>query len=162
MTTVEELFNIEISKSERLRALILIGLLGLEAILLLTIYFFYSDEYLLLFKTRISIYSILIFTVIMIVYESLVLYLLGKNGKFLTTYPRFFSYFNSFSEVSLLSLLLILIVEFSNQTFILQSPATLTYFIFIILSTFRLNLKLSIFTGTLAAFEFILISIYFK
>lgn len=162
MTTIEELFNFEIFKSERLRALILIGLLGLEAILLLTIYFFYSDEYLLVFKTRISIYSILIFTAIMIAYELLVHYLLRKKSKFLTAYPRFFSYFNSFSEVSLLSLLLIFIVEYSNQTFILQSPATLTYFIFIILSTFRLNLKLSIFTGTLAAFEFILISIYYS
>ena len=74
-TSVEELFNIEISKSERIRALILIGLLGLEAIFLLIIYFFYSDEYLQVFKTRISIYSILIFTAIMIVYELLVHYL---------------------------------------------------------------------------------------
>ena len=161
-TSVEELFNIEISKSERLRALILIGLLGLEAISLLVIYFFYSEEYLQVFKTRISIYSILIFTAIMIVYESLVHYLLGRKSKFLSVNPRFFSYFNSFSEVTLLSILLIFIVEYSHQTFILQSPATLTYFIFIILSTFRLNLKLSIFAGTLAAFEFILISVYYS
>jgi adenylate cyclase len=161
-TSVEELFNIEISKSERLRALNLIGLLGLEAIFLLVIYFFYSEEYLQVFKTRISIYAILIFTAIMIVYESLVHYLLGRRGKFLSTNPRFFSYLNSFSEVSLLSILLIFIVEYSSQTFILQSPATLTYFIFIILSTFRLNIKLSIFTGSLAAVEFMLISIYYS
>jgi len=161
-TSVEELFNIEISKSERYRALILIGLLGLEAIFLLIIYFFYSDEYFQVFKTRISIYSILIFTAIMIVYESLVHYLLGKRSNFLTEHPRLFSYINSFSEVGLLSILLIVIVEYSQQTFILQSPATLTYFIFIILSTFRLNIKLSIFTGTLAAFEFIIISIYYS
>lgn len=161
-SSVEALFNVEISKSERLRALILIGLLGLEAISLLIIYFFYSAAYLEVFKTRISIYSILIFTVIMIVYESVVHYLLGRRSKFLTTNPKFFSYFNSFSEVSLLSILLIIIVEYSNQTFILQSPVTLTYFLFIILSTFRLNIKLSIFAGTLAAFEFILISIYYS
>ena len=161
-TSVEELFNIEISKSERLRALNLIGLLGLEAIFLLVIYFFYSEEYLQVFKTRISIYAILIFTAIMIVYESLVHYLLGRRGKFLSTNPRFFSYLNSFSEVSLLSILLIFIVEYSSQTFILQAPATLTYFIFIILSTFRLNIKLSIFTGSLAAVEFMLISIYYS
>ncbi len=162
VNSVEELFNIEISKSERLRALILIGLLGLEAISLLIIYFFYSAEYLQVFNTRISIYSILIFTAIMIVYESVVHYLLGRRSKFLTTNPKFFSYFNSFSEVSLLSILLIIIVEYSNQTFILQSPVTLTYFIFIILSTFRFNIKLSIFAGTLAAFQFILISIYYS
>jgi len=160
--SVEELFTIEISKSERYRALILIGLLGLEAIFLLIIYFFYNEEYFQVFKTRISIYSILIFTAIMIVYESLVHFLLGKRSNFLIAHPRLFSYINSFSEVSLLSILLIVIVEYSQQTFILQSPATLTYFIFIILSTFRLNMKLSIFTGTLAAFEFIIVSIYYS
>lgn len=162
VTSVEELFNIEISKSERLRALILIGLLGLEALFLLIIYFCYSEEYLQVFNTRISIYAILIFTVIMIVYESLIHNLLGKRSKFQSVNPRLFSYFNSFSEITLLSILLIFIVEYSNQTFILQSPVTLTYFIFIILSTFRLNIRLSIFAGTLAAVEFILISIYYS
>ena len=78
MTSVEELYNIEINKSERLRALILIGLLGLEAMFLLVIYFFYSEEYLQMFKTHIAIYAILIFTAIIIVYEFLVHYLIGK------------------------------------------------------------------------------------
>jgi len=160
--SVEELFNSEISKSERLRALILIGLLGLEAISLLVIYFFYSEEYLYMFKTHIAIYAILIFTAIIIVYEFFVLYLFGKRNKFQFRNTQLFGYFNSFSEVSLLSILLIFIVEYSNQAIILQAPATLTYFIFIVLSTFRLNFKLSIFTGTLAAFEFILISIYYS
>ncbi len=161
-TSFEALFNIEISKSERLRALILIGLLGLEAIFLLVIYFIYSEEYLHMFKTHIAIYAILIFTAIIIVYELLVHYFIGKRGKYLILNSRFFGYFNSFSEVSLLSFLLIFIVEYSNQTIILQAPATLTYFIFIVLSTFRLNFKLSIFTGALSAFEFILISILYS
>ncbi len=162
MMSIEELYNIEISKSERLRAIILIGLLGLEALFLFVIYLFYSEEYLSLFKTHISIYAILIFTGIIIVYESLVHYLLGHRGRFYFLNPRLFRYFNSFSEISLLSILLIFIVEYSNQTIILQAPATLTYFIFIVLSTFRLNFKLSIFTGTLAAFEFIIISMYYS
>lgn len=162
MISVEQLFNTEISKSERLRALILIGLLGLEAILLLVIYFFYSEEYLQMFKTHIAIYAILIFTAIIIVYEFFVHYLIGKRSSSFLLNPRFFSYFNSFSEVTLLSLLLVFIVKYSEQTIILQSPATLTYFIFIVLSTFRLDFRLSIFTGTLAAVEFIAISIYFS
>lgn len=162
MILVEQLFNTEISKSERLRALILIGLLGLEALFLLVIYFFYSEEYLLMFKTHIAIYAILIFTAIIIVYEFFVHYLIGKGSNSFFLNPRLFSYFNSFSEVTLLSLLLMFIVEYSKQATILQSPATLTYFIFIVLSTFRLDFKLSVFTGTLAAFEFISISIYFS
>lgn len=162
MISVEQLFDSEISKSERLRALILIGLLGIEAVFLMVIYFFYSEEYLQMFKTHIAIYAILIFTTIIIVYEVIIHYLIGKRSKSFLSNPRLFSYFNSFSEITLLSLLLIFIVEYSGQTIILQSPATLTYFIFIVLSTFRLNFKLSIFTGVLAAFEFVAISIYFS
>jgi adenylate cyclase len=162
MPSVEDSFNIEIAKSERSRALILIGLLGLEALVLLIIYLFYSEEYLTVFKTHIAIYAILIFTFIIIGYELLVHYLIANRSKFYFQNPLFFGYFNSFSEVSLLSIILIFIVEYSNQTIILQAPATLTYFIFIVLSTFRLNFKLSVFTGTLAAFEFILISIYYS
>ena len=162
MISVEEHYNKEISKSERLQSVILIGLLAMEAIFLIVIYLFYSEQYLKMFKTHISIYAILIFTVVIIIYEFLTHYLMGKKCKFIFVNPRFFRYLNSFFEVSLLSILLIFIVEYSQNIVILQSPATLTYFIFIILSTLRLNFKLSLFTGTLAAFEFIFISVYYS
>jgi len=159
---IEKLYNIEISKSERFQSLILIGLLGFEAVILLVIYLFCSKEYLDMFKTHISIFAILIFTVVIIIYEYLVRYLMGKEKCFFHKSPSFFRYFNSFSEVSLLSALLIFIVEYSGNLIILQSPATLTYFIFIILSTFRLNFKLSLFTGGLAAVQYVVISIYYS
>lgn len=162
MKQVEQIFDIEIVKSERLRSLILIGLLGLEAIFLLAIYFSFKEEYLQIFNTHISIYAILIFTAVIIIYEVLIHYLIGNRGRIFFLNHKFLSYFNSFSEISLLSILLIFIVEYSNQTIILQAPATLTYFIFIVLSTFKLNFKLSIFTGSLAAIEYILISIYYS
>ena len=94
--SVEQLFDTEISKSERLRALILIGLLGLEAVFLIVIYFFYSEEYLQMFKTHIAIYAILIFTAVIIIYEVFVHYLIGKRSKSFLINPRLFSYFNSF------------------------------------------------------------------
>lgn len=159
---LEEQFNLEMFKSERLRSLILIGLLGLEAIALIVIYSFYKAEYLRLFESYIAIYAILIFTVVLIGYEVLIHFLLGNKSRLLILNPRFFGFFNAFSEITLLSFLLIFIVEYSNQTVILQTPATLTYFIFIVLSTLRLSFKLSVFTGTLAAVEFIAISIYYS
>jgi adenylate cyclase len=158
---IEEMFNKEIFISEKLRASILIGLLGLEAVFLLIIYFVFSEEYIDLFKTHIAIYAILIFTTIIIIYEFFVHYFLVKKVKLARANPRFFGYFNSFWEVTLLSALLVYIVEYSGQTFILLSPATLTYFIFIVLSTFRLDFKLSVFTGVLAAVEFVFISKYY-
>ncbi len=160
--SIEELFNTEIFKSERRRAIILIWLLGLEAFFLLVLHFFYNEEYISLFKTHTAIYAILIFATVLIIYEALVHYLLGKGIKYSLLDPKIFGYFNSFSEVTLLSLLLVFIIEYSGQTIILQAPATLTYFIFIVLSTFRLNFRLSVFTGSLAALEYILMSLYYS
>jgi hypothetical protein len=162
LLSVEDAFNIEITKSERFRAIILIGLLGLEAVFLLVIYFFYSEEYLQMFESNIAIYAILIFTFIVIVYEFLIHYMVGKRSESFLQNSRFFSFINGFAEVTLLSLLLIFIVEYSDQTTILQSPATLTYFIFIALSTFRLDFRLSVFSGVLSAVEYVGISIYYS
>ena len=48
----EQQFYIEIEKSKRIRAAILIGLLGFEGISLLLIYLSFSDQYRSLFQTR--------------------------------------------------------------------------------------------------------------
>lgn len=160
--SIENLFDIEIARSERFRTLILIGLLGLEAAILMVIYFFYRDQYLLVFTTHIAIYAILIFTVLIIVYESIVHYFIGKKMSVFFNNRVAFSYFNAFSEISLLTLLFIFIVEYSGQTVILQAPATLTYFLFIALSTLRLNFRLSVFTGALAAIQYVAVSVYYS
>lgn len=158
----ESLFDIEIAQSERFRALILIGMLGFEAILLMVIYFFYRDQYLSLFTTNITIYAILIFTLLIIVYEAFVHYFIGKKMRMFFHHRSIFGYVNSFFEITLLTVLFLFIVEYSRQTVILQAPATLTYFLFIILSTLRLNFWLSVFSGALAAAQFVAISVYYS
>jgi adenylate cyclase len=158
----KELYNAEIAGSERLRALILIGMLGLEAVLLMVIYFFYRNQYLSLFNNHIAFYAILIFTLVIIVYEAFVHYFTGKKMKVFFHHRSVFGYLNAFSEITLLTLLFIFIVEYSGQTVILMAPATLTYFLFIVLSTLRLNFRLSVFTGALAAFEFVAVSVYYS
>jgi len=158
----KELYNAEFAGSERLRALILIGMLGLEAILLMVIYFFYRQQYLSLFNTHIAIYAILIFTLVIIVYEAFIHFFIGKKMKMFFHHRSIFGYVNSFSEISLLTLLFIFIVEYSGQTVILQAPATLTYFLFIVLSTLRLNFKLSVFSGGLAAIQYVAVSVYYS
>ncbi len=157
-----ELYNAEIAGSERLRALILIGMLGLEAIFLMIIYFFYRKEYLSVFNNHIAIYAIFIFTAVIILYESIVHHFIGKKRRVFFDRWSLFGYINAFSEITLLTLLFIFIIEYSDQPVILQAPATLTYFLFIVLSTLRLNPGLSVFTGGLAAVEFIGISIYYS
>ena len=124
-----ELYSAEIAGSERLRALVLIGMLGLEAILLMVIYFFYRTQYLLVFSSHIAIYAILIFTVLIILYESIVHHFIGKKMRVYFAHWKIFGYLNAFSEITLLTLLFIFIIEYSGQAVILLAPATLTYFL---------------------------------
>lgn len=152
----------EIINSERLRAYILTGLLGLEAFALLIIYQFYREEYIMIFNTNMAIYAIFIFTALIILYEFLFHFFIQKHNRIFLLSPKFYGYLNSFAEISLLTALFIFIVEYSGQTVILQAPATLTYFLFIVLSTLRLDLKLSIFTGFIAAIQFIAVSVYYS
>ena len=156
---MQEEYNQEIFKSEKHRATLLIGLLLFEALLLIIIYYFNKEEYYKVFKTPLSIFAILLFTGLLILYEILVHYILFNFSKLSPVkQPKIFGYFNSFSEISLLTLLLIIIIEKTHSPVILQTPAALTYFIFIVLSVFRLDFKLSVFTGFIAAIEFLIIS----
>lgn len=157
----DEIFHQEVETSERLRTGILIGLLGLEGVFLLILYLFYNNEYLRLFTTHIAIYAVLIFMAIIIIYELILHYYRSHCRKLIHYTSAFSGYLNVFFEVSLLSLLLIFIIKYSGQVIILHTPAALTYFIFIILSTLRLDFKLAMFTGLLSALEYILISIFF-
>lgn len=158
----DALFYQEIDTSERLRTGLLIGLLGLEGIMLLVIYLFYQDEYFRLFSTHIALYAVLIFMAIIVIYELIVYYYRHHLRRKSDISYTFNSYINAFFEVSLLSLLLMFIIKHSEQVIILHTPAALTYFIFIILSTLRLDFKLSLFTGFLAAVEYIVISLAFS
>ena len=158
----EQQFYIEIEKSKRIRAAILIGLLAFEGISLLLIYLSFSDQYRSLFQTNLSIFAILIFVVIIIAHETITHFLIRKHTKYPEPLMKISAYVKVFSEVTLLSLLLVFIIISSKQTIILHSPAVLTYFIFIILSTLRIDYRLPIFTGVVAATEYLLISILFS
>ena len=75
------------------------------------------------------------------------------------TIPHVARYINSFIEIlSPGVIILILSKQFSSPLAILHAPVVYLYFIFIILSTLRLDFKLPFFTGLLAAVSFFLIS----
>lgn len=162
MEPFDKIYDKEILKSERKRSIILIALLLIEVVSLFVIYSLYKEEYLQVFKTNISIFAIIFFTTIIIAYDILINYIIGLKSNFIIAKPEVFGFINSFFEISLLTVLLVVIIEKTGNIFILNSPATLTYFIFIILSTFRLNFKLSVFSGLLAAIEFVSVAIFYS
>lgn len=71
------------------------------------------------------------------------------------------SYIHSFLEISSPTFLILLLSgKFSTPSTALELPIVFAYFLFIILSTLKLNYKLVLFTGFLAAGEFLLISLF--
>lgn len=158
----EELFDHEVEKSARLRAIILVGLLSFTGLSLLLVYLTFGQEYIALFKSNIAIYALLIFALAIIAYELAVHYLVFRRGNLFNLRSKFSVYFTTFSEIGLFSILLMVVVERSESIVILSSPAVLIYFILIILSTLHLDLKLSAFSGFLAAVSYVAISIYYS
>ncbi len=161
-TLLEELFQQEMGKSARLRAIILIGLLSFIGISLLLVYLFFGEQYIDIFDSNIAIYALLIYALIIIAYELVVHYLVNNKNELFNLKSKFSSYLTTFSEIGLLSVLLIVVIERSGSTAILSSPAVLTYFILIVLSTLYLDFKLSVFAGLLAATTYVGISINYS
>jgi adenylate cyclase len=68
-------------------------------------------------------------------------------------------YWGAFVETSMPSLLLMVAARELDPSLVLQGPGVLLYGVFIVLSTLRLDARLSLFTGLVAAAEFAAISL---
>jgi adenylate cyclase len=74
-----------------------------------------------------------------------------KTGKQISAFLR---YFNVFEETSLPTVAIFLLAQVIDPILALVSPSSFIYFIFIILAALRLDFKLCLFTGTVAAVEY--------
>jgi len=75
--------------------------------------------------------------------------------------PEIIRYLNAFIETTIPTLGMILLGIFQSPTDAILSPITLVYFFFIMLSTLRLNFKLSMFTSFIAAIEYLTLALYY-
>lgn len=157
----ENEFIIAIVNNERLRTAMLAVVLGFVFVTIIILFIFFRVDYDTLFQDQLGIIVLLLSISILAIYEWSVHYLLGKQKIHTRLHTQFLSYINSFIEISLPSFLLILLTSVSHSRITMISPVVVTYFLIIILSTLRLDLKLSIFTGILAAIEYILIYTHF-
>jgi adenylate cyclase len=73
----------------------------------------------------------------------------------------FFLYVNTFFETSIPSVVIIIFASSFNPATALISPIVFFYFLFIILSIFDLEFKLSIFAGCIASAEYLLLSLFY-
>ena len=160
--TPEDL-QFEILRSEHLRARALMSLLGglfVMALLLLA----WPREQNPLFRLLGDSFparSIALFYGIGALYELFVSRLIGRAIEKRQYPAEAVRYLNAFVETSFPTILLILVCDATGPAIALNSPSPMLYFLFISLSTLRLGAALPIFTGCVAAAQFLAVALYY-
>ena len=96
-----------------------------------------------------------------VVYEVAVLYVLRRRAAQDRDFPRFARFANAFIETSLPSVVIFALAHYMDPTAIFGFWPPMLYFLFILLSTLRLDFALSLWTGAVAAVEQILLAAWF-
>ncbi|HEX7902777.1 MAG TPA: adenylate/guanylate cyclase domain-containing protein [Chitinophagaceae bacterium] len=152
-------FEHELLISERRRIIILIIIfVAAIALRLINRLLFQADEDIVRIE---SFSTVWLFPLTILVFESLSLFYI--NGRIKTKrnkHPLPLQFINAGFEICLPSLIIFYVAKEYPFYNVLQSPAVFVYFIFIILSTLRLNFSLSVFCGALASLSYAVFSIF--
>jgi adenylate cyclase len=148
----------EIIHSERTRMAILAGLSGVLIVFYGLGYALFRNHYLFRFLTPATFFYIIAVTALLLCYELAIHYLLGRWLRRGRGVPGALRYLNAFVETSVPSILMLLVSREIDPVYVLQSPLGLLYAVFIVLATLRLDFELCVFTGFVAAAEYVALS----
>jgi adenylate cyclase len=148
----------EIIHSERMRMAILAGLLGALVAIFGLLSVVFHDIYRERFSTPAAFIRMFAVISLLIGYELAVRHRIGRWLEQGRGIPGALRYVNAFVETSVPSLLIYLVSREINPVHVLQSAAGFLYAVFIVLSTLRLDFRLSVFTGLVAAVEYVALS----
>ena len=160
---LEDRLTREILQSERTRMLILAGLSGALVVIfpvLVLVVRVFRPSYAGIWGTAWAVQVLVVF-VLLAAYELAIRQVVGRRletGKFL---PRRLRFWNAFVETSVPSILIVIASRQLDPVYPLQSAAAFLYPVFIVLSTLRLDFRLSVFTGCVAAAEYVALSAVF-
>ena len=145
----------EIIRSERTRMALLAWLLGAVAVIFPIFAFSYREYYLHTFRTPRAAVVIVTVCVLLVAYELFVRWLIGRRLESARPLPSALRYWNALVETSMPTMLIVLVSRHVDPVYALQGPGAFFYAVFIVLSTLRLDFRLSVFTGFVAAAEYI-------
>lgn len=164
---LEQDLHFEILKSERYRSLLLIGVFLLAIAMFITATLIWNvalpKEGAAARETvpleRVAVGAVTT-SLGVIAYECFVFFFLNRRLQSRRRMPGLFQYGNTFVEISIPSLIVYYFSESIDPVIAFNSPAVWIYFFFIILSVLRLSLSVSLFTGAVAACEYLALSIW--
>jgi len=156
----EREFALEILKSDRLRITMLMCVLAVAALVIPVLSVFSFENFQSSFKGKFSSFVftfIVIFTVTLscLALERLAITRLINQQK---RARPFLQYVSAFIETSIPSIALMATAQFLGPVYSLFTPAPFVYALLIVLSTLRLDFRLCVFTGAVAAIEYWLLS----
>jgi adenylate cyclase len=159
----EERLTREILQSERTRMLILAGLSGALATTFPVFALVSRQDYARIFGTAWTAWAAQFAAcfVLLAIYELVIRQVVGRRLEKGKTLPRPLRFLNAFVETSVPSILIVIASRQVDPVYPLQSAAAYLYPVFIVLSTLRLDFKLSVFTGFVAAVEYVILSAVF-
>jgi len=156
--TFEDHLAREIIHSERVRMAILAGLLGVLIVFFGLLFALFRDDYQQIFSRPKAFNLAGAMVALLLCYELGIRHLIGRWLRQGRAVPSVLRYLNAFVETSVPSILILLVAREVNPVYVLQSPASVLYAVFIVLSTLRLDFRLSVFTGVVAAVEYVALS----
>ena len=162
----EEHLAREIGASERLRAAVLVWILGaMIAFFALGYALFreqYREQYRVFFATPAAGIYLLAILALLLCHEVAILRVLGRRPASDAGVPAMLRYLNAFIEASVPSVIILAAASEVSPVFVLQSGAILLYAVFIVLSTLLLDYRLSVFTGLVASAEYVGLCVAFS
>ena len=160
--TFKQLFEEQLLKSERFRALLLTIILGILVAFGIFNYFFLNEFFNKVF-TDVKAFLWGMFVGLFLVLRSAGLYFFCdyriKNDKGLFK-PLHYS--NSFFESTIPTIVLIIFAEGVDSRMAFITPAVFLYFIFVFMSVLELNPKISIYTGVFAGLQYVGITLFYQ
>jgi adenylate cyclase len=154
----------ETLKSERMRNRILIGIFGLlflfstagEIMKMMNI-----GPILSVFGRNFPTGWLMVLSLFVIGYECVLYILVGLAIQKRFVFPEPARYGNAFGEVTFISIALVAFCMSVSPVFAFGSPVPFFYFLPVVLSTLRLSLPLSLFTGIIGGVELLAVSVWF-
>jgi len=156
--SIEERLTREILRSERTRMLILAGLSAALAVVFPALVLVFRQNYVRIFGTTWALQVVAVF-VLLATYELVIRQVIGRRLEKGQTLPQRLRFLNAFVETSVPSILIVIAARQVDPVYPLQSAAAYLYPVFIVLSTLRLDFRLSVFTGCVAAVEYVALSV---
>jgi len=159
----EREFALEILKSDKLRVTILIGVILSALLIVLIVALLGIEQFQRSFHGNFrgfitTFITLMGVTLVCLIAEGVVIDHLSRKQAHPSTLVQ---YLSSFIETSIPTLLMMIGSLFLGPIYALFTPVTLLYPVFIVLSALRLNARLCVFTGAVAAIEYSTLALYF-